>query len=216
MPELAGDDVESSERGSEEIPVRKKILIALVTIIAALSAAAIGVATAGRTTESAQRYDHISNNGVPVAVSERNANILRGGGGEPVLNRLGTRGGLTFYTGRGDSGGPCYAVGPVETGGIGALACLRPPAHFPSSDAPILDMSGISSDPGTGSTTFLGLSGFAADGVARVGVIGADGVLHDAEVRDNIYYADLPQFQASALIALDASGHEVFRRPVGN
>ena len=196
--------------------MRQKILIALVTVIAALSAAAIGVATAGRTTESVQRYDHLSNNGVPVFVSERNADILRGGGGEPVLNRLGTRGGLTFSVGRGESGWPCYAVGPVETGGIGALYCLRPPANFPSADTPILDMSGISGDPQTHSTTFLELSGFAADGVARVGVIGADGVLHDAEVRDNIYYADLPRFQARALIALDASGQEIFRRSLGN
>jgi hypothetical protein len=147
--------------------VRQKILIALVTVIAALSAAAIGVATAGRTTESVQRYDHLSNSGVPVFVSERNADILRGGGGEPVLNRLGTRAGVTFYAGRSAAGGPCYATGPVETGGIGVLACLRPPAEFPSADAPILDMSGISGDPQTHSITFLELSGFAADGVAR-------------------------------------------------
>lgn len=192
--------------------MRQKILIAVATGIAALGAAAIGVATAGRATESAQRYDHLANNGVPVVVSERNADILRSGGGEPVLNRLAVRGGLTFYAGRGDTGGPCYALGPVETGGVGALACLRPPASFPSPDAPILDMSGASIDPRTGSTTFLGLSGFAADGVASVGVIGADGVLHDAEVRDNVYYADLPRLQAKALIAVDASGEEIFRR----
>ena len=144
--------------------MRPKILIALSAVIASLSAAAVIGVTAGRTTESAQRYDHLSNNGVPVAVSERNANILRGGGGEPVLNRLGTRGGLTFSAGRGESGWPCYAVGPVETGGIGALYCLRPPANFPSADTPILDMSGISTDTHTGASTFLELSGFAADG----------------------------------------------------
>jgi hypothetical protein len=47
-------------------------------------------------------------------------------------------------------------------------------------------------------------------------VIGADGVLHYAEVRDNMYYADLPRFHARALIALDASAQEIFRRSLGN
>jgi hypothetical protein len=196
--------------------VRLKILIALAAVVAVLSAAAIGVATAGRTTGYAQRYDRLSNEGTPVAVSERNANILVGGGGEPVLNRLGTRGHTTFYLGRGTSGAPCYAVGPVETGGIGVLSCLRSPASFPSPDAPILDMSGISGDPHAHSITYLELSGFAADGVARVGLVGADGVLHDAEVQDNIYYADLPRFQARALIASDPSGQEIFRRSFGD
>ena len=110
----------------------------------------------------------------------------------------------------------CYAIGPVETGGIAALACLRPPAEFPSAEAPILDMSGIAGDLQTHSTTFLELSGLAADGVARVGLIGADGVLQDTEVQENIYYADLPQIEAKALVAFDPSGQEIFRRSFGN
>ena len=166
--------------------MRRKILIAVATVIAALSAAAIAVAMGGRTTESAQQYDHLSNSGIPVDVSERNADILRGGGGEPVLNRLGTRNRLSFYEVRGAGGGSCYAVGPVETGGLAVLACLRPPAPFPSADAPILDLSGISANPQSHSITFLELSGLAEDGVASVVLFGADGVLHDTEVRDNI------------------------------
>lgn len=194
--------------------MRQKVLFSLVTVVVALSAATIAVAI-GRTTESPQQYDHLTNSGIPVAVSERNASILRDGGGEPVLNRLGTRAGVAFYAGRGATGGPCYAIGPVETGGIAALACLRPPTQFPSADTPILNLSGISANPQAHSITFLGLSGLAADGVARVGLIGADGVLHDTEVQDNIYYADLPQIEAKALVAFDPSGQEIFRHSFG-
>jgi hypothetical protein len=172
--------------------------------------------TPWRAAGSEQDYDHISNMGTPVAVSERNANILSGGGGQPVLNRLGTRSGVAFYAGRSISGGPCYAVGPVETGGLGVLSCLPLSASFPSHDLPILDMSGISGDARTHSMTFLELSGFAADGVARVGLVGVDGAVHEADVRDNIYHADIPRFQARTLIALDASGQEVFRRSLSN
>ena len=77
-------------------------------------------------------------------------------------------------------------------------------------------MSGISGDPQTHSTTFLELSGLAADGVARVGLIGADGVLHDTEVQGNIYYANPPRIEAKALVAFDGSGQEIFRRSFGN
>jgi hypothetical protein len=35
-------------------------------------------------------------------------------------------------------------------------------------------------------------------------------------VQDNIYYADLPRFQARALIAFDPSGQEIFRRSFGD
>ena len=77
-------------------------------------------------------------------------------------------------------------------------------------------MSGISGNPQAHSLTYLELSGFAADGVSRVGLVGADGVLHDAEVQDNIYYADVPRFQARALIAFDPSGQEIFRRSFGD
>lgn len=200
--------------------MKAKILISLMVLVVAgaISAAiAVGALQTPESTSgsSPQRYDHVSNVGTPVPVSPRTADILVNGAGKPVLNHLGTRAGMTYYAGPGATGGKCYAIGPANTGGIAVLSCLDPVAPFPSEDAPILDMSGMAGDPGTHSVTFLELSGFAADGVAKVGLIDVNGVLHGAEVRDNIYYADLPQVPARALVAVDGSGQEIFRRPLG-
>jgi hypothetical protein len=197
--------------------MKAKILIASGTLaVVATSAATAGVLMAsGPSTNPAQRYDHLSNVGTPVVVSRRNADILVNGAGKPVLNHLGTRDGMMFYAGPGSAGGQCYALGAAKTGGIVVLGCLDPAAPFPSKDVPILDMSGIAGDPRTHTVTLLELSGFAADGVATVGLIDVNGVLHSAEVRENIYYANLPQVQARALVAVDLSGKEIFRRALG-
>jgi hypothetical protein len=65
----------------------------------------------------------------------------------------------------------------------------------------------------TGSLRFLELAGLAADGVNRVGVIDKNGVLHTAEVVDNIYYGELPSsVSVAAIVALDSNGNEVFRK----
>jgi hypothetical protein len=61
-------------------------------------------------------------------------------------------------------------------------------------------------------TRILTLAGFAADGVARVGVLDPNGVLHGASVVGNTYSRELPGIEAVALLALDASGGEVYRK----
>jgi hypothetical protein len=73
-------------------------------------------------------------------------------------------------------------------------------------------MSASTFDMKTRSARYLDLSGFAADGVASVGVIDRDGILHSAKVIDNVYHSDLDRPEVRALIALDDSGGEIFRR----
>jgi hypothetical protein len=76
-----------------------------------------------------------------------------------------------------------------------------------------LNFSAVEMDPRSGALRFLSLAGIAADGVDRVGVIDMNGVLHAAKVVGNIYDSDLPSaVSAAAIIALDSSGNEIFRK----
>jgi hypothetical protein len=195
--------------------MKVKILIALAVLVGAGASAAVVGALPTSRDRRVERFNHMSNLGTPVAVSERNADILQNGGGEPALNELGTRAGQTFYVSPGAAGGSCYSIGPTSTRGLAMLACLKP-GQFPSADAPILDMSGVSADSQTRSITFLELGGVAADGVASVALIDTHGAVHSAPVSENIYYADIPHVEAKALVAIDGDGQQIYRRPIGN
>jgi hypothetical protein len=88
--------------------------------------------------------------------------------------------------------------------------CFRGSARL---EQPLVDMSGIGMNPADGSFRLARVEGIAADGVAAVGVIDAEGILHTTPVIDNVYRMspdELPSDQPRAIVALDASGAQVF------
>lgn len=146
------------------------------------------------------------------------ADILRDGGAGPELRFLGERGGHAFYIVSALTGGLCVAMGPRGSYGLAVLACPHgsAAAPFPSLEEPLLGVSGVDYEPTSGGIQYFTLEGFAADGIARVGLIGDDGILYDAAVVQNIYYRKLgTAVSARALVAYDRSGAVVYRRELG-
>jgi hypothetical protein len=195
--------------------LRKRLTLLTSLAAGAISALVVGgYAIATGPSPAPPRFDHISNTGTSVpALASKNALSLTGGGARAELRRLGMRGPLAFYVAPGSDSGLCFATGSVRTGGIAMLGCPgdRGRLEFPSDDAPVLNMGAIEVEP-NGDVYVLGLAGFAADGVARVGVVDTAGALHAADVTDNLFYRDLPRTHAAAFIAFDATGGEVMRR----
>lgn len=122
---------------------------------------------------------------------------------------LGTRGDTSFYASTRADGAVCLAI-DVDHGGPGSLITCLPP-----------DLA--ASDPVMGEpfaedgTALHRLAGFAADGVARVATVAADGSeIASAPVVDNLYLAtSTPDIPAVAVVAYDSSGTEVYRHALG-
>lgn len=201
--------------GSEGVRTvtRLKFSVLAVALVAATASAVAAIASSNR--QQGPRFATVSNTGTVVRgeLASIDEETLSSGGGSAPLRILGQRDNLVFYTAAGRSGGVCRALGPLD-GHIASLFCpASGSSGFPSDAQPVLDMSGIAWDPSSRSTQVLDLSGFAADGIARVGVIAKDGSLHSTAVVSNLYHTDLPAFTATALVAFDESGAEVYRRP---
>jgi hypothetical protein len=202
--------------------MKAKLVVTLAALASAV-AATVGagvVAFAAGTGSPPPRptFDHVSNAGTPVSsLAAQDADALTRGGAQARLSRLGQRGSHVFFAApAAGRDGLCYGVGSASTGHLTALLCpsLDPTAPtFPARSAPILTFSPVEMDPGSGTLRFLRLEGIAADGVDRVGVIDTNGVLHAAKVVGNFYYSDLPSaVSAAAIVALDSSGNEIFRK----
>jgi hypothetical protein len=197
---------------------RRKWLFVPLLAAGCLAVASVVVVSAIATDNPAPtHFDRLSNMGVPLkAVAARNLDVLRRGGGTDELRLLDEREGFVLYTAPAKHGGLCFAVGPARTGGIAVLACPSNEAAFgfPSVDFPILDMSGMAM--GDEGVIYLGLVGFAADGVAQVAVIDSNGARHAAAVQRNVFARRmLPREFIETIVALDASGREIFRRELG-
>jgi hypothetical protein len=130
---------------------------------------------------------------------------------------LATRGDRAYY--RVSEG--CYGVGPARPNSytLGAVQCPRSP-QFPSADLPILDLTTFggkgSGDerPTTLTLTVWRSEGIAADGVAKVAWLDADGrAVAETAVTENVYQFDpVPPGEAQSLVAYSASGEIVFSR----
>jgi hypothetical protein len=202
--------------------MKAKLVVALAALASAVAAAVVVgvVAFAGESGSPPPRptFDHVSNAGTPVpSLAAQDVDALTRGGAEARLSRLGQRGSRAFFAApAAGRGGLCYGVGSASTGHLTALLCPSPDSTaptFPARSAPVLNFSAVEMDPRSGALRFLSLAGIAADGVDRVGVIDMNGVLHAAKVVGNIYDSDLPSaVSAAAIIALDSSGNEIFRK----
>jgi hypothetical protein len=109
------------------------------------------------------------------------------------------RNSTAFYVIRRKDGRRCYSIGDVrahltpaqreERTRLGTTGCIDP-RIFPSRAVPVLDYSFYSFRRGDRESRLAGLQGFAADPVARIGVIGRDNrIVFSVPVEDNVYSA---------------------------
>lgn len=126
--------------------------------------------------------------------------ILSELGASGKVELLATHGSRTFYLIRKADGGLCYAVGThekrltpaqiQERSRFGAMGCLVK-GMFPSRAMPLLDFSYYRFRRGDQLPgTLVGLEGFAADPVRKVGVIGpSNEIVYTTRVGHNVYSA---------------------------
>ena len=119
-----------------------------------------------------------------------------------------------FYVIRRSDGRLCYSIGDVRkkltpaqaeaNTRFGGGGCIDP-RIFPSKALPVLDFSFFSYRPGDAESRLAGLQGFAADPVARIGVIGRDNrIVFSVPVENNVYTAGKKGIAgARGIVALD-------------
>lgn len=177
----------------------------------------------GRARASAADLSVISTPGSPVQLREDVLERLRGQSahrrefadkftGDVLL--MGERGDRAFFRLPLRDGGSCFGggfVGEREQGyTLGFLGCAGTP-RFPSRALPILDLAVFHSSPQTGRRV-VRMEGFAADGVAKIGVTdGGGAIIAETVVRDNIYkLTAYPPERARGLVGLDSAGAVVY------
>jgi hypothetical protein len=147
----------------------------------------------------------ISNDGTPVAVStvlpgetklDNAMQELKVGG---TMQYLGALNGVAFYATRNAAGDFCFAMVRVDGQFGKGFGCDLNADNFPSADVQALTFPGLTR-----------LQGVAADGVATVQALDANGnVLDSASVENNVFASTtaLPAGAAVAIRTLDASGN---------
>jgi hypothetical protein len=133
-----------------------------------------------------------------------------------TLKLLASRAGVGIYAARDKSGNLCYFLGPPqrpdERGLGGGCLNAEASARFPSPEQPVIDMTAFVYRPGATGERVTRLAGVAADGVARVQVLGVEcGVIAEAQVVANVYVnADVRDQAAVGIQALGDSGERVY------
>lgn len=124
------------------------------------------------------------------------------------------RNGLAFYVIRQRNGRVCYSIGVIRSNltpaqaeantRFGGGGCIDP-RIFPSKALPVLDLSVYSQSLGDAEFRLVGLEGFAADPVARIGVIARDNrIVFSVRVENNVYTAGKKGIAgARGIVALD-------------
>jgi hypothetical protein len=170
--------------------------------------------------------DRVSNRGRPFSsLLPRDEQVLRrmrGGVGVPGsisvedVSILATRGDRSFYR----MSDHCYGSGPASPTKyvFGQISCTD---NFPSAERPVIDFTVFGSTAGPDerpqprTMTVHTSAGIAADGVAKVALLDADGhVVAETAVVDNIYRFDrVPAGNVTRVVAYSATGEVVFSMP---
>lgn len=151
-------------------------------------------------------------------------NLSEMAGRKARVTLIATRGDEAFYVIKRKTGGPCYAVGRVQRNLTPAQQQLRGRSRFgvlgcpfagrsfgfPSKAQPILDYSTYFSGSGR-IAEMTRLQGFAADPVAKVGVIDKDNkIAYTVEVSENVYVGEPPPIEVHGIVALGKDEKPVF------
>jgi hypothetical protein len=134
------------------------------------------------------------------------------------ITLIATRNSRAFYViRRKNDGRLCYSIGDVRKNltpaqaeartRFGGGSCIDQRV-FPSKAMPVLNFSYFSYQRGDAESRLAGLEGFAADPVARIGVIGRDKrIVFSIPVEDNVYTAGKRGIAgARGIVALDKDG----------
>lgn len=155
--------------------------------------------------------------GTPVKLTPRERFVLSELDMNGRVELIATRGSSAFYVIRRPDGRLCYSIGDVrkrltpaqreERTRFGSGGCTDPRV-FPTRAMPVLDYSYYSYQRGDREARLAGLQGFAADPVARIGVIGRDKrIVFSVPVEDNVYSAGKKGiFGARGMVAFNKHG----------
>ncbi|MBA3735273.1 MAG: hypothetical protein H0W90_08755 [Actinobacteria bacterium] len=151
-------------------------------------------------------------------------NLSEMAGAKARVTLIASRNGQAFYVIKRKKGGPCYAVGAVERhltpaqlqlrsrSRFGAVGCPLAGGSFgfPSKVQPILDFSVFFATRDR-IARLARLEGFAADPVAKVGVIGVDNkIAYTVDARENTYLGGHSAVVAHGIVALDKEEKPLF------
>jgi len=186
--------------GAPAMPRRRIAFAAAVAVVIAIPAVAFGGRLAG--------VLGISNEGSTVPVTSvlpgysQLDQALQDMHVGSTMQELGTLNGVAFYAARTAEGKFCLAIDHVAATYDKGVFCDLNADNFPSSDVQAVTFPGS-------------LEGVAADGVATVEFLDADGNLLDSTpVTNNLFVSDqrFPLGQAKYLVTLDAAGNVTAKR----
>jgi hypothetical protein len=162
----------------------------------------------------------ISNEGTSVDKNRlddlRTATALNTAGASGAVKLLASRAGIGIYFAHGKEGKKCFFIGPPngpdERGLSGGCMNAAASASFPSPAQPVVDMSAFFYRPHAVGEGITRLAGVAADGVAKMQVLGLDcQVIAEAPAQDNVYArSDLPDTPAVAIVGVGHDGQRVY------
>jgi hypothetical protein len=189
--------------------------VAVAGIVLAIALGVPALATSGRLGS----LFGFTNEGTPVDdrdIGLHTASALGAAGARGTVTLLAARDGVGIYAARGANGERCFFVGPA-TGMPGenlSGGCMNAAAStsFPSPEHPVVNLSQMMYRPGDVGEIVRRLQGVAADGVARMQVLGLDcSVIAEAPVVGNVYVTDdIPERPAAAIVGLDGDGRRVY------
>lgn len=146
----------------------------------------------------------------------RTASALDTAGVNGGVKLLASRPGVRIYVAHGEGRKLCFFVGspngPDGRGVSGGCRNAAASANFPSPAQPVVDMSAFFYEPRALGEGITRLAGVAADGVARIEVLGLDcEIIAEAPAVDNVYARSaLPDIPAVAIVGLSADGRQVY------
>jgi hypothetical protein len=201
------DDVLARAGGDRKV---RRLLLAAAALVAAVLIVGSALALTGR-------FDRLLH-GRPVNdLTPRERFILSEFDMKGRVELVATHGSRAFFVIRKADGSACYFVGRTRQGLTPAQAELRTrfgsggclaKGIFPSRALPVLDFSFYQLRPGEAEARLMGLEGFAADPVRKIGVIGRDNrVVYSIDVNDNVYTKRGVGIRgARGIVALDEDG----------
>lgn len=214
----------ATDRGRAARQLRRSRRVVLLAATITALAVAVGTPAFGIGPRLYDLLFQISTPAEPIAPAEKEAlspesRWLLQHGGEvdwTSFELIGKAGPLAYYEIRKESGERCFASGELaRRPEVGSLTCPAPGASFayPSARQPILDFSSFVLDGRTNESRLSVLTGIAADGVARVGVMDVAGHIYSTPLANNAYYAKgLHDGPVVAIVALNAIDDVVYTR----